>query len=86
MDAPPEKEDCHPFVQVAALFHEAGAHVPEVIAQDLAQGFLLLSDLGSTTYLSALQDRKDSASTLSRRQPRARGDSANQPARHPSRL
>ena len=58
MDAPPEKEDCHPFVHIASLFHEAGAHVPEVIAHDLAQGFLLLSDLGSTTYLSALQDRK----------------------------
>ncbi|KFB67680.1 phosphotransferase [Candidatus Accumulibacter vicinus] len=58
MDAPPEKEDCHPFVNIASLFHEAGVHVPKIIAQDLAQGFLLLSDLGSTTYLSALQDRR----------------------------
>jgi N-acetylmuramate 1-kinase len=54
MDAPPEKEDCAPFVKVAHLFAEAGVHVPRVIAQDLAQGFLLLSDLGSTTYLQAL--------------------------------
>jgi aminoglycoside/choline kinase family phosphotransferase len=58
MDAPPEKEDCRPFLQVAALFHAAGVHVPEVLAQDLEQGFLLLSDLGSRTYLSALHDRR----------------------------
>lgn len=54
MDAPPEHEDCRPFLHVARLFEEAGAHVPHVYAQDLAQGFLLLSDLGSTTYLHAL--------------------------------
>lgn len=54
MDAPPEKEDCRPFVHVARLFGEAGAHVPVVQAQDLEQGFLLLSDLGDTTYLKAL--------------------------------
>ncbi len=57
MDAPPEKEDCRPFVKVAALFREAKVHLPEVLAEDLEQGFLLLSDLGVTTYLSALQDR-----------------------------
>lgn len=54
MDAPPDKEDCRPFVHVAKLFGDAGVHVPEVIDQDLDQGFLLLSDLGSTTYLDAL--------------------------------
>jgi len=54
MDAPPEKEDCRPFVHVARLFSEAGTHVPAVQAQDLEQGFLLLSDLGDTTYLKAL--------------------------------
>ena len=54
MDAPPELEDCRPFVNVARLFREAGAHVPEVFAEDHAQGFLLLSDLGTTTYLQAL--------------------------------
>lgn len=58
MDAPPEKEDCRPFLAVAALFQAAGVHVPKVLAQDLEQGFLLLSDLGGTTYLNALQDRK----------------------------
>ena len=54
MDAPPEFEDCRPFLKVAALFREAGVHVPEVYAQDLEQGFLLLSDLGGTTYLDLL--------------------------------
>jgi len=55
MDAPPEHEDCRPFVHVAALMRAAGLHVPEVLAQDLERGLLLLSDLGTTTYLKALQ-------------------------------
>jgi aminoglycoside/choline kinase family phosphotransferase len=54
MDAPPDKEDCRPFVHVARLLHEAGVHAPEVRAQDLAQGFLLLTDLGTRTYLQEL--------------------------------
>ncbi len=57
MDAPPDREDCRSFVQVAHLFAEAGVHVPEIRAQDLERGFLLLSDLGSTTYLDALDER-----------------------------
>ena len=56
MDAPPEYEDCRPFVQVAGLMAAAGLHVPAILAHDLARGFLLLSDLGSTTYLGALND------------------------------
>jgi len=54
MDAPPQHEDCKPFLHIGKLFEEAGAHVPHVYAQDLTQGFLLLSDLGNTTYLQAL--------------------------------
>ena len=54
MDAPPEKEDCRPFVHVARLLAEAGVHAPRIHAQDLEQGFLLLADLGTTTYLQAL--------------------------------
>ena len=54
MDAPPDKEDCRPFVKVAGLLREAGVHAPEVFAQDLAQGFLLLTDLGTRTYLQEL--------------------------------
>lgn len=54
MDAPPQQEDCRPFIHVAQLFGAAGVHVPQVLAQDLEQGFLLLTDLGNTTYLQAL--------------------------------
>jgi len=54
MDAPPEKEDCRPFVHVAGLLREAGVHAPQVHAQDLEQGFLLLADLGTRTYLQEL--------------------------------
>ena len=54
MDAPPDKEDCRPFVRVAGLLRAAGVHAPEVFAQDHGLGFLLLADLGTTTYLEAL--------------------------------
>ncbi|MDP1634272.1 MAG: phosphotransferase, partial [Gallionellaceae bacterium] len=62
MDAPPQHEDCKPFIHVGKLFEDAGTHVPHVYAQDLTQGFLLLSDLGNTTYLQALG--KDNAKLL----------------------
>ncbi|MET0961429.1 MAG: phosphotransferase [Noviherbaspirillum sp.] len=54
MDAPPRQEDVRPFIQVAALFGKTGVSVPAVLAQDVERGFLLLSDLGSTTYLNRL--------------------------------
>jgi len=54
MDAPPEKEDCGPFVRIARLLTDAGVHAPVVHAQDLGAGFLLLSDLGTRTYLAEL--------------------------------
>jgi aminoglycoside/choline kinase family phosphotransferase len=54
MDAPPPQEDCRPFVHVASLLAQAGLHVPEILAQDIDQGFLLLSDLGRQTYLDVL--------------------------------
>jgi len=56
MDAPPSHEDCAPFIKVSELFYAAGAHVPRVLASDLKHGFLLLDDLGTITYLQALQD------------------------------
>ena len=64
MDAPPEQEDCRPFVHVAGLMAAAGLNVPALLAQDLEQGFLLMTDLGSTTYLAALND--DNADRLFR--------------------
>lgn len=56
MDAPPQREDCRPFMHVAQLMRDAGLHVPEVLAADIEQGFLLLTDLGTTTYLQALDE------------------------------
>jgi N-acetylmuramate 1-kinase len=64
MDAPPPQENCRPFVTVARLLRAAGVNAPEVIAEDLERGFLLLSDLGSITYLAALD--RDSAPRLYR--------------------
>lgn len=56
MDAPPSHEDCTPFLHVARLFRAAGANTPEILAENLEEGFLLLSDFGNTTYLTALND------------------------------
>lgn len=54
MDAPPQHEDCKPFVRIAALMRDAGVHVPAVLAQDLEQGYLLLSDLGTQIFLEVM--------------------------------
>ncbi len=59
MDAPPGREDCGAFVHVARLFRDAGLNAPEVIAQDLEQGFLLLTDLGTRTYMAAMREGDD---------------------------
>ncbi len=56
MDAPPAHENCAPFIHVAQLFSAAGVHVPEIFAQELQLGFLLLSDLGAETFLAQLSD------------------------------
>ena len=56
MDAPPSHEDTGPWLHVQALFSAAGVRVPEVLAENREEGFLLIGDLGSTTYLSALND------------------------------
>jgi aminoglycoside/choline kinase family phosphotransferase len=56
MDAPPPQEDCAPFIKIAKLLCDAGLNAPHVLAQDLKSGFLLLSDLGDDTYLSALNN------------------------------
>jgi aminoglycoside/choline kinase family phosphotransferase len=64
MDAPPDREDCRPFVRIASLMRAAGLHTPEVLAQDIDRGFLLLSDLGDKTYLEVLND--DNADELFR--------------------
>ncbi|MDB5838255.1 MAG: aminoglycoside phosphotransferase [Herminiimonas sp.] len=57
MDAPPPQEDVRPFLHVAEVFGKTGVSVPAVLAQDVERGFLLLSDLGSTTYLHQLDPK-----------------------------
>lgn len=61
MDAPPPQENCAPFVRIAALLASAGVHVPEVLAADLAQGFLILDDLGRQTYLDVIDEHNADA-------------------------
>lgn len=64
MDAPPDREDCRPFIEIGQRLAAAGLHVPHVYAADLDQGFLLLEDLGSLSYLAALESDPDSADRL----------------------
>lgn len=54
MDAPPDKEDVEPYLKVAAMLAEIGVHAPRVLARNPDDGFLLLTDLGSLTYLADL--------------------------------
>lgn len=62
MDAPPQHEDCRPFIAMATHLDAIGLHVPKIVASELQQGFLLLSDLGPSTYLDVLN--ADNADTL----------------------
>jgi hypothetical protein len=62
MDAPPERESCNTYIDVAMRLQAAGVHVPAILEKDLNQGFLLLSDLGTELYLDALTE--DSAGRL----------------------
>ena len=87
MDAPPPQEDVRPFVRVAALLQAAGLNAPRVLEQDVAQGFLLLTDLGQRLYLDALRDAsaadadrlmRNAIAALVRWQ--ARGDASDLPA------
>lgn len=54
MDAPPERENVPAFIRMQGLLLEAGVTVPAIVARDVENGFLLLSDLGATTYLQRL--------------------------------
>ena len=56
MDAPPEQENSEPFVRVAAMLREAGLNAPEIIHQDLKQGLLLITDLGTQSYLDVINE------------------------------
>jgi aminoglycoside/choline kinase family phosphotransferase len=63
MDAPPDKENSLPFVQVARLMADAQLRVPEVLDWDAAHGFMLLSDLGAHTMMQVIQ-REDPQANL----------------------
>ena len=64
MDAPPEQENSQPFVKVAEDLKAMKLNAPRVIASDLQQGFLLLSDLGDAPYLDVLQAHPERAEEL----------------------
>lgn len=55
MDAPPDKEDIQPFIRVAEMLADVGVNAPHIHERNIAQGFLLLSDLGSRNYLKDLE-------------------------------
>lgn len=80
MDAPPDKEDCRPFIAIAQALRGLHLNVPEVLAADLDHGLLLLTDLGDRQYLAALNEQSaprlydDALESLARLQ--ASGDSA----------
>ena len=59
MDAPPDKEDIAPYLKIVGLLAPLGIHVPQLRAVDAAQGFVLMEDLGSQSYLAALESGSD---------------------------
>jgi aminoglycoside/choline kinase family phosphotransferase len=54
MDAPPDKENCEPFVRIAGLMQDAGLLVPRILDWDARQGFMLLDDLGQHTMMEVI--------------------------------
>ena len=57
MDAPPDKENVEPYLAVAGMLADIGVNAPRVLGRNAGDGFLLLTDLGSVTYLTELADR-----------------------------
>ncbi|MFI4956016.1 MAG: aminoglycoside phosphotransferase family protein [Gammaproteobacteria bacterium] len=64
VDAPPEHEKTVEFVRVAQAYADIGVHVPQIMAYNTTLGFLIVSDLGDTSYLQALTASPDRADTL----------------------
>jgi len=64
MDAPPGKEDIQPFIDIAEMLQKTGVNVPVLYAINQVSGFILMSDLGSTAYLSQLNSNPASADKL----------------------
>jgi aminoglycoside/choline kinase family phosphotransferase len=59
MDAPPDKENCQPFVDIANLLTQAGLHAPDILDWDQSHGFMLLTDLGTLTMMQFMDARGD---------------------------
>ena len=55
MDAPPDRENCEPFVRIAGLLQDAGLLVPRILSWDQPEGFMLLDDLGADTMMTAIE-------------------------------
>ena len=64
MDAPPPHESCRPFAQIAGYLESMGLNCPRVLGADFENGFLLMTDLGSTTYLDEFGKNPDRATDL----------------------
>ena len=72
MDAPPDKENCSTFIQVAKIFREMEINVPKLIKTSSDEGFILMTDFGSVQYLDILNSNvsenntqyKDAINTL----------------------
>ena len=56
MDAPPPQEDCRPFVKVAGMLAAGGAHVPQILAADLQQGFEVVGHAAQESVLGGSED------------------------------
>jgi N-acetylmuramate 1-kinase len=61
MDAPPDKEDCKPFVKIAGLLNDAGLLAPQILTWEEPQGFMLLTDLGSQTMMQGMNTEEPHA-------------------------
>jgi aminoglycoside/choline kinase family phosphotransferase len=55
MDAPPEKEDVRPFMRAGKLLGDSGLAPPQILASDIANGLLLLEDMGDDLYSHVLR-------------------------------
>ena len=54
MDSPPGLEDVRPWLRMQSLLDQHGVRVPQVLARDVDNGFLLLEDLGGPTLAMVL--------------------------------
>lgn len=64
MDAPPEHEDCRPFIAVGDYLVKLGLSAPRILARDLERGFLLLEDLGDDSFTRLLKANPEREETL----------------------